>query len=317
VNRAVPELPLELWSSLRALAPEPDRFVALLREHRLLPFAANDPHFDGGTLPAVQEAWRQVRDGDDAQSAAYDEELDELVALLDPDDYVFIKGAAFRRTIYPDPTLRPMNDIDIVVRKERAASIAGLLRASGYGPAAQSHLYFVRPPRNLFVEIITVFTQETRHALDYESIFGERTRVLGAPHLATHHALATHALYVGTSIHVHARKFLDLWLLSRSPDVVERAVETAVRWKMRRSFHAAMCLLAQLLPESAAPLKEMSGRTLKRSERRLVEQFIVPRRALTAGAWRAWVLGKRLALLESNAIRARFVASWVRDAVTR
>jgi hypothetical protein len=298
---------------MRKLAPERDRFVSLLRAHRLLGIAANDPALERDVLAATQAAWELVRLDDEAQSAAYDAELDELMTLLEPVDYIFFKGAALRRTIYRDRTLRPMNDIDVLVRKEEAASIVRLLKGSGYERASRLHHYFKRPPRNLLVEIIPRVTQETRHAIDYDEVFRERRHgPFGAPLLASHHQLATMALVIGTTMQEHARKYLDLWLLSREPRVLEGAVDTAARWKMRRVFHAATCMLTRFLPDSAKPLKEMSGSMLSRSERHLVEQLVLPRTVFRPESRRPLMLMRRLALLDSNAIRAQFLTSQFR-----
>ncbi|MEO8033217.1 MAG: hypothetical protein ABI837_02210 [Acidobacteriota bacterium] len=114
----------------------------------------------------------------------------------------------------------------------------------------------------------------------------------------------------------HARKYLDLWLLSRDRDVVERAAETAIRWKMRHAFYAAMWLLNRMFPASSREWAlERSARILAPSERRLLHWFVLPSDPAAPPLWRPLVLAKRLALLDSHPIRYRFLTSWIRDSL--
>lgn len=329
MRRAIPELPATIWPSMYALASgevwpprtpaQMDRFAATLRRHRLLPIAANDTALESAVLDHVRSAWELDRDAEAAQAAAYDRELEELIPLLDRDDYVPIKGVDYRLTLYPDRTLRPMNDLDFLIRTTRLESNRNLLLTRGYAPSGREGLaqgYYARSPGAPLVELITRLTQEQRHEVDYEEIFRERVDgPLGMPALADHHALATQALTVGTMLfEAHARKYLDLWLLSRDRDVAERAMETAVRWKMRHAFYAAMWLLNRIFPASGREWAlRRSARILAPSELRLLERFVLPSDPATRTLWRPLVLAKRLALLDSNPIRWRFVSSYVRE----
>lgn len=47
-------------------------------------------------------------------------------------DAILMKGSALCTSLYPDPALRPMRDIDILVRKEHAELAQGLLTRSGF-----------------------------------------------------------------------------------------------------------------------------------------------------------------------------------------
>jgi len=49
---------------------------------------------------------------------------------------VLLKGAALANTLYPSIALRPMTDIDILVRRERVESAVETLRSIGYGDVA-------------------------------------------------------------------------------------------------------------------------------------------------------------------------------------
>lgn len=45
---------------------------------------------------------------------------------------IVVKGGALAFTLYPDPSLRPVSDIDILVRKEDLPEVLARLRAAGY-----------------------------------------------------------------------------------------------------------------------------------------------------------------------------------------
>jgi hypothetical protein len=60
--------------------------------------------------------------------------LDEVVARLAAEgiDVLLLKGAALARTRYPDRLMRPMGDLDLLVRGERLARARDLLVAEGW-----------------------------------------------------------------------------------------------------------------------------------------------------------------------------------------
>jgi hypothetical protein len=60
--------------------------------------------------------------------------LDVLGTLSEPPaiPVVLLKGAALAATVYPDPSLRPMCDLDLLVPPERIDDAVGRLRAEGY-----------------------------------------------------------------------------------------------------------------------------------------------------------------------------------------
>lgn len=54
-------------------------------------------------------------------------------------DAIVLKGACLAETVYDDIALRPMHDIDILIRKEDLSVVQEVLLGMGYGP-------FIRPP---------------------------------------------------------------------------------------------------------------------------------------------------------------------------
>jgi hypothetical protein len=62
-------------------------------------------------------------------------QLAELLAAFVPHniDVMVLKGAYLAPTAYPDPALRPMNDIDLLFRPEDLARVGPVLKELGYG----------------------------------------------------------------------------------------------------------------------------------------------------------------------------------------
>jgi hypothetical protein len=49
-------------------------------------------------------------------------------------DSIVLKGAAFLSCVYPDPGLRPVRDIDLLVRQQQLPSVIAVLQDCGYRP---------------------------------------------------------------------------------------------------------------------------------------------------------------------------------------
>ena len=61
-------------------------------------------------------------------------ELDELSILFETNgiSFIFLKGSHLAFHVYPSPSLRPMGDIDIMVKEEDILKVLGLLVEAGY-----------------------------------------------------------------------------------------------------------------------------------------------------------------------------------------
>ncbi|MFQ5615918.1 MAG: nucleotidyltransferase family protein, partial [Anaerolineales bacterium] len=68
--------------------------------------------------------------------------LGELTRVLDvlakaDIPVIVLKGAALAQTLYPDPALRPMNDLDLLVREKSIAPILRILRGLNYSKVTE------------------------------------------------------------------------------------------------------------------------------------------------------------------------------------
>lgn len=73
-----------------------------------------------------------------AQRALFQELADRVLAALAPavEPVVLLKGGALAPMLYPSLALRPMSDVDILVRPEQLAQAVRRLEALGYGESA-------------------------------------------------------------------------------------------------------------------------------------------------------------------------------------
>lgn len=113
------------------------RLTALARRHKLLPLLHR--HLSKKELSALVPGWvlEALRYTYQQTLAANILLLDELKSVLlhlntAGIDAILLKGAQTARTLYPDPALRPMGDIDLLVRSRDLVRVDGLLQAQGY-----------------------------------------------------------------------------------------------------------------------------------------------------------------------------------------
>lgn len=141
------------WPELDA--GELDHLIRALGEHGVLPlvhWAAR-----GARATALPPSLARAAEGEymatAASAALRTRELSEVHAALaeigvDP---LLLKGAALALTDYENVALRPMGDLDLLVREPELAAAAGVLEARGYlrkveeAPELAHHLAFARP----------------------------------------------------------------------------------------------------------------------------------------------------------------------------
>ena len=94
--------------------------------------------FDPKTYNIVQTAYYASA----AHNAVLFQELERILRMLEAADIpvIVLKGAALAQTIYPDIALRPMTDLDLLVKPEHLDRAVELLRAAGY----QQLIYFTQ-----------------------------------------------------------------------------------------------------------------------------------------------------------------------------
>jgi len=106
--------------------------------HRLAPLVLQGMQIQRKDLPVAPEQFRarleNIRNLELAKAVVRLHHVDELgaVALREGMDLHLLKGAAFATTLYRDPGLRPMSDIDVLVSPSQFDSWSRKLEGLGY-----------------------------------------------------------------------------------------------------------------------------------------------------------------------------------------
>jgi hypothetical protein len=327
--------PRSLWPALSTLIGQTwppvseagiAAFVRGAEAHRLIAIAASDDSLPAPLRTRVAERYAEIADA----QALGDRDADDLLARLPgliTGQWFGVSGADFRTRLYPSTRLRPMNDIDLLVRAEDAPAIARQLVAHGFivrPPVPGNYDISLNPPPrdgrpwSLWIDLYPGLVDQSRADIDYEEIW--RSRELGpdgVPRMAHRHALAAHALLIANmQLVTHLRKLLDLWLLSRDAEAVRGAADCARRWNIRRSLYVSFAAMRRVFPETAAELGEL-GDLLAPRERTPLDRLVERGAPFSAFPSRPVQIWRKLSLLDSPAIRARFAAAHARKIARR
>lgn len=266
------DLPASLWECVHALEAgkgalpasesEAERFVRRASDESLLPLLFQEralPACIGNVLPRFKALER----AHEHRSAVLDQTVLRLCECLSDEELILLKGADYRYRLYPHPHLRPMSDIDVLVRKTRMDDIARKLTAAGFeevfalGTLTLAESYPARTfaDNSAAVDLHRTFIQESRHRVDYEEIWsrceqftiGSRT----AARLSLPHAIVYHALAMAFDEHwVPLIRYVDfLLLVTISGSALEESTDIAARWKARRALYAALRQTSRIFPE--------------------------------------------------------------------
>lgn len=298
---------MTMWDSIDRLIDRADGRLAELREHRVHLLAARRWRATGRAIPPeIVEEERLAA----MRSLAAPFILGRIRAACDG-PIVVLKGPEVA-ALYPDPTLRPYKDLDLLV-PEAAATQRALL-AAGFEPVGNPNLYVdihhERPlwlrGQPLLVEIhslpkwpdrVAAPTPEELLALAVPSALGvDGVGALAPPYHAL--VLAAHAW-----AHEPLRRLLEIIdCTALSPDVDGDVRATAKRWGVHRIWETTVAAGDALLadpPRRTWPLR-LWARNLDSVRDRTVLEAHLER--WLAGFW-ALPPGPALASLRSTAAR--------------
>jgi Uncharacterised nucleotidyltransferase len=132
-----------------------DRFVSISYAHGVAPLIYHSLQQSGVTDPIPPGAAKALRDAyclNAARNTLLYTELGRILTMLRDQnvEVIVLKGAALAETVYAHRALRPMSDIDLLVRSERLAHVEAKLLEMGYGldtsmkPHHQYHWVFTK-----------------------------------------------------------------------------------------------------------------------------------------------------------------------------
>jgi hypothetical protein len=295
----VPLLPPSLWPALQRLAdgawpPAEDasatRFVEAAVQQGLLPLLLHEESCPPAVATALQRyrVWESLfrRRAEKLAGAVRD-----LAALLDPDPFVLLKGADYARRLYPEPTLRPMQDIDILVPAARFAAVCARLHEAGLvqrfeGSPTHRVAWFgesVFDLGDVTLEVHHSFLPRARHPIDYDAVWRRRVPVAGAgvavARLDDVDALVYHALSLAKDeFFVRLARYVDFWLLLRTLSSLGPARERAREWRATHALFGALREVAHLFPELEERYPRPDRGLLTDRTSRFLERFVLPGR---------------------------------------
>lgn len=309
--------------------------VVLAREHRVSGLLARALDREGalGELPREQVARlrgdllddRMGRARLDAAGAAALEALrDEGLAP------VLLKGAALGHLVYPEPYLRPMSDVDLLIPRDSLSRALDALESAGFRIPPEEHREFweetwydlpVEAPDGTpgAVELHWSIAQEGRHFPDVAGMLSRARELRYGP--VTGLALGPVDLHLHQALHLGYHYFqpkgiwiVDVALLHLAGEASPaELLERARRWGMR-----AVLLLSVLQVERCFP-GIVPGELLRPARRSprlaLLRRLFPPRRpAEVIGGWDSRPRQRLLAplLVDRPTTAVRAILAWAR-----
>ena len=262
-------------------------------------------------------------------------------------DSLFLKGAAFREMLYPEPWFRPMVDVDLRVRgrdldgASDALVAAGFVRTdSGVRPFTDRHELerkFLPPGRGIRVELHGgPINDRGGFGTDFYTLL-RRSRPLpsgGRTLCAEDHVVEAAVHSAWHSFRGPMKGALDLHLLVGSPGFdADAAAATARKWGCSTALAVALdqarAFFGTALPPALPSVASLAGprswilrATLLRQARPMLVQAD-RREAAARAAWiqRSWSLVSRAIAMDDAGLRTAFIAwglgSRAADAVLR
>ena len=261
---------------------EPERFIQLLEEHGVAAVLADalqrrDPGEEGWT--GIAERLLNTRRQWLARNIYLLGRLQAVQELLRRAGIpsIVLKGGCLLSVLYPDFGLRPLGDIDLLIRGRDLDRILELLGRDGWEiPSDDQQAFWRRNFYHLFVESRDAFgavfelhwdlEKEFRHAIRLEELWersvvfhleGEAYRRLANEdlmiHLMTHLA---HHYFRPRLIWAH-----DIQRLARTAKIDwNRVLARAERWRLRLPVYYAVRYVEKLFPGAIPPEVQAAAR---------------------------------------------------------
>lgn len=180
------------------------------------------------------------------------QELRKINVLVIP-----LKGISLLETAYKDVSVRPMTDIDILIKPEDIQTAKSVLEGLGYQyfESYRGSYNFNDPQNRMMIDVHTKFTRyEQLFRIDYAEIYNRLTRITFNNQVQVHilcpeHQVAHICLHLAPGLYsdYNLINFLDLHnLISEYPIDWEYLVEFAQRTKTASYLYAPIYLCAQL-----------------------------------------------------------------------
>ena len=328
-------LPSSFWPSVHRLTtndawPPTTRESALLLVEKCLWHGLLPLLFADADLPPIVKSARETARGWHWALAARTRTLDDTILglcdTLAEEPFALIKGGDYARRLYPETSLRPMEDVDVLVPSDRIDAVCRRVQGAGFTMRASagaardpSHHERTFVMGDILVEIHQAFTQRSRHRINYEAILHRRVplevRGRRTSRLDDVDALAYHAVSMATDqFFVRFIRFADLWLLLGQRDgIALAAAERAREWQATHALYATFSQACRLFPEFRTPeVREAMARVVSVRARRFIDRWVLPEpdEVRSTRRPRRWLqLWRKACLMDTSARRGAFALS--------
>lgn len=194
-------------------------------------------------------------------------------------DFLLFKGMSYLYTLYPDPAMRPMDDIDLIVRPSDEHQACLALEHSGFKRVDAPHpnsLLFHHPEKKLYLDLHLHISSPSMSSIPVETLFADAHELeQGILIPSALHQILLH-IHHQCKEQLHAssiklRTFIELkGLLSQHDLVWDSLFHCAERWQIRKFVDCSLWCLNALYPGwlpahiiSTSPLREWTTRLVR------------------------------------------------------
>ena len=242
-------------------------FAELCRQHRVTGLVhqqtAKRPSESGDALPLLRVATRKIL----VDNLVLLKALKDVASALSEEGigFVLLKGASLLGFLYPEIQLRPMTDVDLLIREKEWPKVRDTLQSRGYRlPEAEAERYYAEnwyhqlvessgtPPTNL--EFHWNLESVERSRIDPEELIHEAVPcdIEGEPYLR----LSDHHLLVHLAVHLahHYQSPALIWavdlrrLIERGGLDWERIEHTARAWGVENCLAYSLGYVERAFP---------------------------------------------------------------------
>jgi hypothetical protein len=246
---------------------ESGTFAELCRQHRVTGLvhqqATSVPAKTGALLPVLREATHKIL----VDNLVLLHALKDVASALSEEGigFVLLKGASLLGLLYPEIQLRPMTDVDLLIREKDWPKVRETLQSRGYRlPAAEAESWHAEnwyhqlvessgtPPTNL--EFHWNLESVERSRIDPEELIHEAVPcdIEGAPYLR----LSNHHLLVHLAVHLahHYQSPALIWvvdlrrLIERGGLDWEKVERTAQSWGVENCLAYSLGYVERAFP---------------------------------------------------------------------
>lgn len=266
------------WDALASIAVANN--LAALLHYRIIEEGAASAHRLPEPPPVVLERLARDRWFCLAQGHALHSAFDDISGTIAArgHEVLPLKGLLFSRTLYPTPDLRPMVDVDLLVRPEEIVAIGEIFASQGYEPkgpnirpVTQAEMFETRwakatGPFLVIVELHRALGQPSRYRVDDAGLWeravslarygaqswGAARRAL-SPEDTVLHLCLHQSNHMFDEVDLRAVVDCDAVVRTWNPDW-ETIVARAARWGVATALHltarTAKALMATPIPDT-------------------------------------------------------------------